>query len=90
LWNHVAATILVEGAMFAVGLLIYARGTRARDGIGRWGLIALAALLMLAYVANVAGGAPPSVNAIAIGGIAGAAVLTLLAWWVDRHRDVRP
>lgn len=89
LWNHVAATVLVESVLFAAGLWIYIGATRARDGVGRWGLAAFVAVLIVAYVANAIGGAPPSVNVIAIAGIAGAAVLTLWAWWVDRHRDPR-
>lgn len=90
LWNSVTGTILLEGALFAAGVLIYARGTRPRDRVGRWGLAGLVAVLMVAYVANVAGGAPPSVTMIVIAACAGATLLTLWAWWVDRHRDVRP
>src|SRR5438132_6962683 len=42
LWNSVPATIAVEVVMFFAGIWIYARATRARDAIGRWGLSALA------------------------------------------------
>jgi hypothetical protein len=90
LWNSVTGTILLEGALFAAGVLIYARGTRPRDRVGRWGLSGLIAVLMLAYVANIAGGAPPSVTMLVIAACAGATLLTAWAWWVDRHRDVRP
>jgi len=38
LWNHVAATIIVEGIMFAAGIWIYVRATRARDAVGPMGL----------------------------------------------------
>jgi hypothetical protein len=49
--------------------------------------MALAAILMLAYVGNLLGGPPPSVQAIWLVGLLGATVLTLLAWWADSHRD---
>jgi hypothetical protein len=88
LWNSVAATICLELVMFALGLFLYVRTTRARDAVGRWGFVALVAVLLAAYGANIAAGAPPSVTAIAVGAIAGAVVMTAWAWWVDRHRDV--
>lgn len=88
LWNDVPGTIVVETAMYATGLWIYMRTTRARDAVGRWAFLFLAGLLMLAYVANILGGPPPSVRAIWVGSLAGAALLTLLAWWADEHRDV--
>jgi hypothetical protein len=88
LWNSVAATICLELVMFALGLFIYLRTTRARDAVGRWGFIALVVVLLAAYAANIVAGAPPSVTAIAVGAIAGAVVMTAWAWWVDRHRDV--
>lgn len=87
LWNSVPATLVVEVAMYAAGLWIYARCTRARDGIGRWAFLSLAVFLPLVYVANLVGGPPPSVMAIAVGGFAGAAVLVAWAWWADQHRE---
>ncbi len=88
LWNSVPATICVETAMYGAGLWIYARATRARDGVGHWGFLALAAFLMLAYVGNVLSPPPPTADAIAIAGVAAAVVLGAWAWWVDQHRDV--
>jgi len=75
--------------MFAAGLWIYLRCTRARDGVGRWGLLAFVVMIILAYVANVFGGPPPSLNVIWTGAIAGAALLLAVAWWADRHRVLR-
>lgn len=87
LWNSVPATLAIEIAMYAAGLWIYMHCTRARDGVGRWGFLLLAAFLLLAYAANLLGGPPSSANAIAVGGLAAAVVLTAWAWWVDRHRE---
>jgi membrane-bound metal-dependent hydrolase YbcI (DUF457 family) len=87
LWNSVPATIAVEIPMFVAGLWIYARATRARDAIGRRGFSALAGFLLVIYVANAIGPPPPSVTAIVVAGVAGAAVIVLWAWWFDRHRS---
>ena len=86
LWNSVQATVAVEVAMFAVGLWIYARATRARDAIGRTGLPALAGFLLLAYMGASIGPPPPSINALVVTSIAGAAIIVAWAWWLDRHR----
>ena len=86
LWNSVEGTVTVEVLMFLAGLWIYARATRSRDAVGRRGLSALVGFLLVIYLANSIGPPPPSVAAIVIAGIAGAAVILLWAWWIDRHR----
>ena len=86
LWNSMPATLVLESAMYAAGLWIYLRSTRAIDGIGRWGFISLAAFIMVAYAGNVLGGPPPSVDVIWMGALGGAVVLIAWAWWVDGHR----
>jgi LexA-binding, inner membrane-associated putative hydrolase len=88
LWNSVPGTIAIEGAMYVVGLIVYLRATRARDRIGRWAFFALAATLVVIYVASTFGPPPPSIRALWMTAISGAALLTLWAWWADRHRDV--
>lgn len=35
LWNSVAATVILEGSLFAVSLLLYVRSTEAIDRTGR-------------------------------------------------------
>jgi hypothetical protein len=87
LWNSVPATLLIEGSMYAVGLTIYLRTTRARDRIGRWGFFALAAVLVVIYLSAAFGPAPPSIDALWMTALVGAALLTAWAWWTDRHRD---
>jgi hypothetical protein len=89
LWNSTPATLVVEFTLYAIGLVIYARATLAQDGIGRWGFVALAALLAGFYAASLPG-PPPSVTAIWTGAIIGGAVILALSWWTDRHRAPRP
>lgn len=85
LWNSYAATLAIEGAIFAAGLLLYLRGTTAIDRIGRYGAAALVVLLCGIYAANLTGPPPPSVRAIAWAGQA-QWLLILFGYWIDRHR----
>jgi hypothetical protein len=87
LWNSVSATLFVELLLFAAGVWLYTTATRARDVIGRWSFIALTLFLLIVYIANAAGGPPPSVAAISVAGIAGGLLLVFWAWWTDRHRQ---
>lgn len=85
LWNSLPATVLVEGTAFALGVWLYAAGTRARDATGRWAWWALVVLLLIIYAGNLAGSPPPSSTAVAAVALA-AWVFPLWAWWIDRHR----
>ena len=87
LWNSVAGTIVVEAAMFVVGVWMYLRATRARDAVGRYGLAALLAVLVLSYVGSLLGGPPPSMRAVEIAGIILGWLFVWWAGWVDRHRE---
>ena len=87
LWNSVAGTIAVELLLFAAGLWLYTRATRAADRAGRLALWGLVAFLLVIYVANLFGPPPPSGMAAAWSALA---MWLLVAWgyWVDRHRAV--
>lgn len=86
LWRSVPATVAVEGPMFAGALWLYFRSTRARDRIGRWGAVALAAFLAVLYALNLTSPPPPDLRAFAWVGLA-AWLLPVWAWWADRHRE---
>jgi len=90
LWNSIAGTIVVEVAMYALGVWIYARATRPRDGVGRWSFVALAAFLIVSYFANLASAPPPSFQVRGVSAIIATAILLLWTWWTDRHREARP
>jgi membrane-bound metal-dependent hydrolase YbcI (DUF457 family) len=88
LWDSPRATVIVESLLFAAGIVIYVRTTRARDRIGSFAFIAFVVFLSAIYVANMTSAPPPNARAIAW-----AALLTWLfplwAWWFDAHREVR-
>lgn len=88
LWNHPALEKAVEVTMYAAGLWIYLRATRARDGIGRWGLLTLAAFLLIGFLASSA--PPPSVTALWATALCLGGLTLVLTYWADHHRSTNP
>ena len=88
LWRSVLASFVTEMLMFAAGLWLYLSVTRARDRVGRYGLVALVIVLVVPYVAGLLGPPPPSVTAVTISNLTGSLVMLVMAAWIDRHREV--
>lgn len=87
LWFSRPLTLALEVPLFALGVWLYVRATRAQDAAGRWGLAALVLFLAVVYAGNLWGDPPPSVQAIAwVGQLQW--LLVAWGWWVDRHRRV--
>lgn len=89
LWNSIGGTMAVELVMFAVGIWLYSRATRALDRIGRYALPAFIVVLTKVYLSGPLGGPPPSVRALIWGGITAEFVILAWVWWFDRHRVLR-
>ena len=85
LWSSFTLSLLLELAIFAVGVWLYLRNTRANDATGRWAPWSLIAMLLIIQIGNAFGAPPPSVAAI---GWMGQAQWLLGVWgyWVDHHR----
>jgi len=87
LWNSEPATLLVELSLFALGVWLYVRDTRAQDRTGRMAFWSLIGFLLVIHAGNAFGPPPPSMTAVAFGGMA----IWLLIWWAawaDAHRQV--
>jgi hypothetical protein len=84
-WNSIPLTLLLDGGVFAIGLAIYVRGTRAIDRRGSWALWTMVAVLVAAFLSGFVSPPPPSARAI---GIAALALWLFVPWsaWIDRHR----
>lgn len=86
LWNNFAATILLEGFIFSLGVYFYYKATKAKNKIGTYSLIGLIIFLSAMYVSNLVGPPPPSIEAI---GIVGNAQWLIILWgyWIDKNRE---
>lgn len=88
LWNSIVATFVVEGALFAAGIALYLRATRARDRIGVWALWSLLGVSTVMWASGPFSSPPPSERVV---GWVTLGLWLLVAWaaWADRHRTVR-
>ena len=85
LWNSVPATIIVEGALFVIGIVLYLRSTVARDRVGKYSFWSFIIFLVFVAAGNIIGGPPPNVTALAVVAMS-VWLLVLWAYWIDRHR----
>jgi hypothetical protein len=74
LWNSIAGTLVVEGALFVAALVLYAKWTSPRDRVGRWALWGLP---------------PPSSTVVAGVGLL-MWLLPFWAQWIEGHREWHP
>jgi membrane-bound metal-dependent hydrolase YbcI (DUF457 family) len=86
LWNFLPGSLLLELAIFAIGLAVYMRATQSVDRRGTVGLWALAAFLVVIHLSNLFSPPPPSAQAIAWAGHA-QWLLVAAGYWIDRHRS---
>ncbi len=86
LWNSVPLTIFVEYGLFATGIALYLKATRAKDTTGHLAFWSLVLLLGVLYPASFFGPPPPSVQILAWSAMA---IWLTVPWaaWADRHRQ---
>jgi hypothetical protein len=85
LWNSVAGTIAVEGILFAAGLWLYLKSTKAVRATGQWGFWAFCVTLTAVFIGLFLLPAPKNEIWVAV---AGQVQLLFVAWgfWLDDHR----
>ena len=88
LWNSVPATIIVEGALFVAGIVLYLRSTIALDQIGKYSFWSFIIFLVFVATGNIIGGPPPNVTALAVVAMS-VWLFVLWGYWIDRHRRPR-
>jgi len=86
LWNSIAATLIVEGLVFAAGLYFYLKTTKSKNKIGTFALWGLVVFLVAIYISNLFGPPPPSAEAI---GLVGNSQWLIILWgyWINKNRE---
>jgi len=88
LWNSMAGTLILEIAIFVIGIYFYFKTTKSKNKTGSIALWALIGFLSIIYVSNIFGPPPPSTDAI---GYIGLSQWLIVAWgyWIGRNRVLR-
>jgi hypothetical protein len=89
LWNHLGATIVIEGALFVAGIAIYLRATRATGRAGTIGFAVLMIVLAAGWLSGALGPPPPDIKAVAALIIVFIPLFMGAAWFIDRQRPSR-
>ena len=87
LWNSRIGTMVVEGSMFALAVVVYTKATKATDKTGVYAFWSLIILLVAIYFANLFGTPPPNETALAVAAL-GLWLFVPWAYWIERHRRV--
>ena len=89
LYNSRLGMLLVEGLLWAIGIVLYERTTRSRNRTGSWVLYVGVAILSWLWIASLSGAAP-QVSMVKMGLIDIVFLGILVAWafWVDKLRVV--
>jgi hypothetical protein len=86
LWNSFAATLVVEGGLWLIAIILYVRSTHTRTWAGVyifWLGIALCALL---WLGNITAGMDPNPVRAGIGGLIVFSTIIAWAYWMNRAR----
>ena len=83
LWTSLRATIVVEGFMWLLAIMIYVSGTRSRRS-GKFVFFAGAALLTLVWFGNIAGPPPSNLGTIGFSSLIFFSLTVAWAYWVER------
>ena len=81
--------MVAESVLFAAGIALYLRATRARRTSGHVVLWSLVGVLALAYASQPASPPPPSITVVAVMALVLTAVTLAWVTWIERTRAPR-
>lgn len=87
LWNYPATAFGLEIVLLFGGLVLYIRSSTARSQIGRFGMPALAVILVGLQAIVFFGAPPESPSAAAVTALFAFLLFAALAFWLERYRQ---
>ena len=88
LWNYVVAAYALEIGIVIIGLILYLRTTKGKGILGKFGMTAFAALMILYNFASLWTNTMPNTQMIVISSLAIYLTFPIIAFWLDRKRQV--
>jgi hypothetical protein len=90
LWTSIPATILIEGGLWAVAIVVYARATHAGTRGGAYLFWSVIPLLTVIWYNNIAGPAPKNSESAPVASLVLFSLVVLWAYCLNRLRPWRP
>lgn len=88
LWNSIPATLIVEGGVWLIAVILYVRITRPKTRAGRYMFWAGVILFTLAWYGNITAGIQSDSVRAGISGLIFVGVMIAWAYWMNRVRPV--
>jgi hypothetical protein len=89
LWNSIPATLIVEGGIWLLAIVIYVRATKPKARAGAWALWIGVALLTLTWYGNIKSGMDPNPVRAGVSGLIFFSLMIAWAYWIDRLRPLQ-
>jgi len=89
LWTSLPATLIVEGGLWLLAIILYTRATRPKNRRGVYAFWIVVALLTLFWYNNITGPPPPSARVAGISSLIYFSLVVAWAYWMNRLRPVK-
>ena len=89
LWTNLIATILVEGGLWLLSIVLYLRTTRSRSRLALFIFWPVVLLVTLSWLNNIAGPPPPDVRIAPMLSLIYFSLIIAWGYWVNRLRPAR-
>lgn len=86
LWANIPATIIVEGGLWVLGIILYLRTTRPKRRLANYVFFGVVVLLTLIWYNNIAGPPPPNARTVSVFSFMYFSSVVAWAYWMDRLR----
>ena len=86
LWTSIPSALFVEGGLWALAVILYARTTKAKSRTGVYAYWIVVAILTLAWYNNLAGPPPGNPQTAPIGSLLFFSLAVAWAYWMNRLR----
>lgn len=84
LWNSIPATLIVEGGLWLLGIILFVRMTYPQKRLSALAFWIGIALFTLVWYGNIAGGMEPNPVKAGIGGLIVFSLMVAWAYWMNR------
>ena len=89
LWTNIIATIIVEGGLWLLSIIIYLRTTRSRNKLALFIFWPVVLLITLLWLNNIAGPPPPNTRIAPLSSLIYFSLVVAWGYWINRLRPAR-